>query len=189
MGHYGRSGPLDRRPLSPCDESLGRGLAVLGSRCPQHAKRRGRARPGLLPIAELKPLWTLTTDGNVAATPAVVDGMVYAPDFGGSLWAVDAATTCALSRAGQNRRSEGEGFAVIRRTNPARLFVTTAICALLPFLQRLVHHYWCGTIPQKSGWLAERFLRSKAVLYKEDIGGLVCKNPARELLTAARCLR
>jgi polyvinyl alcohol dehydrogenase (cytochrome) len=43
-------------------------------------------------IAEIKPLWTLTTDGNVAATPAVVGGLVYAPDFGGSLWAVDSAT-------------------------------------------------------------------------------------------------
>jgi len=43
-------------------------------------------------IAELKVLWAVTTDGNVAATPAVVDGLVYAPDFGGSLWAVDAAT-------------------------------------------------------------------------------------------------
>ena len=43
-------------------------------------------------VASLKPLWTLTTDGNVSATPAVVDDVVYAPDFGGSLWAVDAAT-------------------------------------------------------------------------------------------------
>ena len=43
-------------------------------------------------IAELRPLWTVTTDGNVAATPAVMDGLVYATDFGGSLWAVDAAT-------------------------------------------------------------------------------------------------
>ncbi len=34
----------------------------------------------------------MTTDGNVTATPAVVDGLVYAPDFGGSLWAVDAVT-------------------------------------------------------------------------------------------------
>jgi polyvinyl alcohol dehydrogenase (cytochrome) len=34
----------------------------------------------------------VTTDGNVTATPAVVGGAVYAPDFGGSLWAVDAAT-------------------------------------------------------------------------------------------------
>jgi polyvinyl alcohol dehydrogenase (cytochrome) len=43
-------------------------------------------------IAELRPLWTVTTDGNVTATPAVVDGLVYAPDFGGSLWAVEAAS-------------------------------------------------------------------------------------------------
>jgi hypothetical protein len=56
-------------------------------------------------------------------------------------------------------------------------------------VQRLVHHYCSGTIPQKSGWLAERFLRSKAVLYKEDTSGLLCKNPAHELLAAARCLR
>jgi polyvinyl alcohol dehydrogenase (cytochrome) len=43
-------------------------------------------------VAELLPHWSVTTDGNVSATPAVVDGLVYAPDFGGSLWAVDAAT-------------------------------------------------------------------------------------------------
>jgi hypothetical protein len=36
----------------------------------------------------------------------------------------------------------------------------------------------------KSVLLAERFLRSKAVLYKEDTSGLVRKTPARELLTA-----
>jgi hypothetical protein len=35
-----------------------------------------------------------------------------------------------------------------------------------------------GAVPsrKKSGWLAERFLRSKAVLYKEDTSGLVCRN-------------
>jgi polyvinyl alcohol dehydrogenase (cytochrome) len=43
-------------------------------------------------VADLKPLWTLATDGNVSATPAVVGGIVYVPDFGGSFWAVDAAT-------------------------------------------------------------------------------------------------
>jgi polyvinyl alcohol dehydrogenase (cytochrome) len=43
-------------------------------------------------VANLKPRWTVTTDGNVSATPAVVDGVVYVPDFGGSLWAIDAAT-------------------------------------------------------------------------------------------------
>jgi hypothetical protein len=57
-------------------------------------------------------------------------------------------------------------------------------------VQRLVHHYCCGTICKKrSGRLAERFLRSKAIPYKEDTSGLVCKNPAHELLTEARCLR
>ena len=43
-------------------------------------------------VAELKPLWMVTTDGNVSATPSVVGGAVYVPDFGGSLWAVDVAT-------------------------------------------------------------------------------------------------
>jgi hypothetical protein len=35
-----------------------------------------------------------------------------------------------------------------------------------PSVQRLVHHYCCGTIPQKKVVLAERFLRSKARLPK-----------------------
>ncbi|MFY1693376.1 PQQ-binding-like beta-propeller repeat protein [Plantactinospora sp. WMMB782] len=36
--------------------------------------------------------WTLTTDGDVSATPAVVDGAVYFPDWGGTVWKVDAAS-------------------------------------------------------------------------------------------------
>lgn len=43
-------------------------------------------------VAKLAPRWTLDTDGNVSATPAVVGGVVYVPDFGGTLWAVDAAS-------------------------------------------------------------------------------------------------
>jgi polyvinyl alcohol dehydrogenase (cytochrome) len=43
-------------------------------------------------ISELKPRWVLQTDGNVSATPTVVGGVVYVPDYGGMLWAVDAAT-------------------------------------------------------------------------------------------------
>ncbi|MCG5071958.1 PQQ-binding-like beta-propeller repeat protein [Paraburkholderia tagetis] len=43
-------------------------------------------------VAKLAPRWSLETDGNVSATPTVVDGVVYVPDFGGSLWAVDAST-------------------------------------------------------------------------------------------------
>jgi polyvinyl alcohol dehydrogenase (cytochrome) len=68
-------------------------------------------------IAELRPLWTVTTDGNVTATPAVVDGLVYAPDFGGSLWAVDALTGKVIWK---NAISSYTGVAGdVSRTTPA----------------------------------------------------------------------
>ena len=35
--------------------------------------------------------WTLTTAGNVTATPTVYQGTVYVPDMGGQLWAVNRA--------------------------------------------------------------------------------------------------
>jgi polyvinyl alcohol dehydrogenase (cytochrome) len=38
----------------------------------------------------LAPKWTFTASGNVAATPTVYGGMVYVPDQGGTLWAVNA---------------------------------------------------------------------------------------------------
>jgi outer membrane protein assembly factor BamB len=41
--------------------------------------------------ARLKPRWTFTTGGSVSATPTVVGGVVYFPDWGGNLWAVSAA--------------------------------------------------------------------------------------------------
>ncbi|HEY3605873.1 MAG TPA: PQQ-binding-like beta-propeller repeat protein [Pseudonocardiaceae bacterium] len=41
-------------------------------------------------VGRLAPRWTLTTAGAVSATPAVADGRVYVPDYGGKLWAVAA---------------------------------------------------------------------------------------------------
>jgi polyvinyl alcohol dehydrogenase (cytochrome) len=41
-------------------------------------------------VARLKPKWVVTTGGDVSATPAVVGGAVYFPDWGGSLWKLDA---------------------------------------------------------------------------------------------------
>lgn len=41
-------------------------------------------------VAKLKTKWTLTTGGDVSARAAVVDGVVYFPDWGGNIWAVDA---------------------------------------------------------------------------------------------------
>jgi polyvinyl alcohol dehydrogenase (cytochrome) len=43
-------------------------------------------------VARLKPKWVFTTHGNVSATPTVVDGVVYFPDWGGYINAVEAAT-------------------------------------------------------------------------------------------------
>jgi polyvinyl alcohol dehydrogenase (cytochrome) len=40
----------------------------------------------------LAPKWTLTTGGSISATPTVVNGQVYAPDWAGDLYDVDSAT-------------------------------------------------------------------------------------------------
>ncbi len=41
-------------------------------------------------VARLAPRWVVTTAGDVSATPAVVGGSVFFPDWGGVLWSVDA---------------------------------------------------------------------------------------------------
>jgi polyvinyl alcohol dehydrogenase (cytochrome) len=44
----------------------------------------------------LHPAWTFTTHGDVSATPAVVDGFVYFPDWGGYFHKLTAATGAAV---------------------------------------------------------------------------------------------
>ena len=41
-------------------------------------------------VDRLAPRWVATTTGDVSATPAVVGGSVYFPDFGGTLWKLNA---------------------------------------------------------------------------------------------------
>src|ERR1700731_1934665 len=43
-------------------------------------------------VGQLTPKWTFTTGGDVSARAAVVNGVVYFPDWGGNLWAIDART-------------------------------------------------------------------------------------------------
>jgi len=43
-------------------------------------------------VGQLKPKWTFTTGGDVSARAAVANGVVYFPDWGGNLWALDAHT-------------------------------------------------------------------------------------------------
>jgi polyvinyl alcohol dehydrogenase (cytochrome) len=68
-------------------------------------------------VARLAPKWVLTTAGDVSATPAVVHGAVYVPDWGGKLWKIDAETGDVLwSRS----IAEYTGLAgAISRTSPA----------------------------------------------------------------------
>ena len=43
-------------------------------------------------VSKLSPKWVFTTGGDVSATPAVVDGAAYLPDWGGNLFKIDAET-------------------------------------------------------------------------------------------------
>lgn len=47
-------------------------------------------------VARLTQRWVFTAGGSVSATPTVVRGVVYVPDWGGNLWAVRAATGRAI---------------------------------------------------------------------------------------------
>lgn len=51
---------------------------------------------GVRNVARLTPRWVATTTGDVSATPAVVDGAVYFPDFGGTLWKLNARTGAVI---------------------------------------------------------------------------------------------
>ena len=47
-------------------------------------------------VSQLKPKWVFTTHGDVSATPTVADGVVYVPDWGGYLNAINAQTGTAI---------------------------------------------------------------------------------------------
>ncbi|WP_179456797.1 outer membrane protein assembly factor BamB family protein [Xanthomonas arboricola] len=43
-------------------------------------------------VSSLKPAWTLTTTGDISATPSIEGGTLYVPDWGGTLYSVDTQT-------------------------------------------------------------------------------------------------
>ena len=47
-------------------------------------------------VDALVPKWIATTTGDVSGTPAVSNGVVYFGDFGGTLWAINAATGATI---------------------------------------------------------------------------------------------
>ncbi|WP_170322796.1 outer membrane protein assembly factor BamB family protein [Acrocarpospora macrocephala] len=68
-------------------------------------------------VKNLKPRWVYTAAGFISATPTVVRGMVYVPDWGGKLSAVSAATGKALWSNPVSMYSSVAGD--ISRTSPA----------------------------------------------------------------------
>lgn len=68
--------------------------------------------------AALKTKWTFTTQGDVSATPAVVNGVVYFPDWGGYLHAVNAKTGASVWSVSLAQYFGGaSGY--VSRTSPA----------------------------------------------------------------------
>ena len=47
-------------------------------------------------VGSLAPAWVATLAGDISATPAVVDGEVYVPDWGGKIWKLDAKTGAVI---------------------------------------------------------------------------------------------
>jgi polyvinyl alcohol dehydrogenase (cytochrome) len=72
-------------------------------------------------VASLHPKWIATMGGDVSATPAVVSGAVYAPDWGGYMSKLDAATGAVIWRDKLDTLLGNTDTAhpIISRTSPA----------------------------------------------------------------------
>ncbi len=103
-GAWGNHG----RPVTVSEVTRVRAAAAPAGRAPRVVERAGWASSGQndhntrfaaaehtidsANIGSLRPKWVFTTDGDVSATATVVNGVVYFPDWGGKLWAIDAQT-------------------------------------------------------------------------------------------------
>jgi polyvinyl alcohol dehydrogenase (cytochrome) len=73
----------------PLNATAGGSWPMFGQN-PQNTASAGSNSLQLKNVPRLAQKWVFTTGGDVSARPAVVDGAVYFPDWGGNLWAVDA---------------------------------------------------------------------------------------------------
>ena len=70
--------------------------------------------------AKLSPKWVFTTGGDISATPAVVYGAVYLPDWGGNLFKIDAQTGKQIwSNSIANYIGDPSIQTAVSRTSPA----------------------------------------------------------------------
>ncbi len=73
-------------------------------------------------VASLAPVWVASLAGDISATPAVVDGAVYVPDWGGNVSKLDAKTGAVIwSRSVATLLGVPSGGfpAAVSRTSPA----------------------------------------------------------------------
>jgi len=70
----------------------GPGWGMIGNDATNSRNQPLEHRIGPDNVNRLALKWVATTEGDVSATPAVINGVVYFGDFGGMLWARDAGT-------------------------------------------------------------------------------------------------
>ena len=68
-------------------------------------------------VAQLKVKWVAPTGGDVSAKAAVVNGVVYFPDWGGNIWALNAGTGKAIWH--NQISAYGLPAKTVSRTSPA----------------------------------------------------------------------
>src|SRR5579859_2877289 len=68
-------------------------------------------------VSQLKVKWVAPTGGDVSAKAAVVNGVIYFPDWGGNIWALNAATGKAIWH--RQLSSYGLPAKTVSRTSPA----------------------------------------------------------------------
>jgi polyvinyl alcohol dehydrogenase (cytochrome) len=105
-------------------------------------------------VATLAQRWVVTTAGDVSATPAVVGGSVFFPDWGGKVWSVDAETgSVNWSRsvaeytgiAGSFSRTSPAvdgGLVYLGDQNGSHFFAVDARTGDLRWITRLENHKW-----------------------------------------------
>jgi polyvinyl alcohol dehydrogenase (cytochrome) len=88
--------PASAGATAPTDAAPGSGWYSAGHDLADTHSNPAERRVGPADVASLAPRWTFTTGGSVSAIPTVAHGTVYAPDWAGNLWAVDAGTGPAV---------------------------------------------------------------------------------------------
>jgi polyvinyl alcohol dehydrogenase (cytochrome) len=82
-------GALLAAPLARADDDS---QWTMGGQDLRNWRSQDDTRISPMNVGRLKTKWVFTTGGDVTATPAVADGVVYFPDFAGNFYAVDADT-------------------------------------------------------------------------------------------------